>query len=670
THAGRFDVGAGATLWLASPGGFVHTFMPGSSLAGAGRVLLGGTVEIADGASYAVSGTTELSQLAEVFLNATNASTRELLMATTHPKLRGTGTLTVTGPFNWECGFIGFGPEGPVTVIAADTLAMFGAGTKDIDGHLEIRGSATWTGRGAMQATQRAIITIAPKASFSIETDANLEASGIAIPIINNEGTVTKIIGINDEIADNRTDVYAQYNNTGDTNVLSGSLHLQYGGSHIGPFHMAANATLGLSGLLGDGHHLQSGSSLIADGDVLFGSGITRIDPGVPYAVAGTTQIRRDARVFFDAPDSATFALDHSGGNLAGTGTLTVNGPAVWSGGFIGRETDGPITVVMNDSLSIETGPEKWVDGILDIRADATVNDRLTVTGRGVIKTTPAATFAIQTDFDILGSAFQFGSLGLFNNAGTLTKVAGAADGITEMSIVFQNSGTVRIDSGSLRFMGTFRQTDGSTILNGGTLRVGPGLELVGGTLTGNGTIFGVVNNAAVVSPGLSIGRLDLVGEYTQTPGGALRVEIGGSTACSAMDELSITGHAALAGALELNRIDDCTPALGQSFTIMTYASSDGAFDEVTNACAGAGLMFTVSYGPTGASLAVVEQPAPDGDLDFNGRVDLRDVAHLQRCFSGPGSPVAPCCEPADLNIDASIDLADLGAFARAVTGP
>ncbi len=672
THSGSFDVAEEATLWLTSPGGFSQTLAPGSSVAGAGRILLGGTIEIADGANYAFSGTTELCQRAHVFLNATNASTHELLLATAHPELRGTGMLTVTGPFNWECGFIGGGAEGPVTVIAADTLAMFGAGTKNIDGHLEIRGSATWTGRGSMLATERAIITIAPKASFSIETDANLDAGGSAIPIINNEGTVTKIIGVDDEIADNRTDVYARYNNTGNTSVLSGMLVLQAGGSHTGPFHVAADATLGLGrlggGVLGDGHHFQSGSSLIADGNVVLG--LARIDPGVPYAVAGTTAISGPAQVLFNDANSTTFALDHSGGNLAGTGKLTVNGPAVWSGGWIGREKEGPITVVMNDSLSIETGLQKFVDGILEIRGDATMNDDLWTTGRGVIKTTPTGTFAIHSDHDFHAADFPFVLGGVFENAGTLTKVVGAADGITNMEMVFQNTGTVRIDSGTLHFGDVFTQTSGATILNGGTLRVGLGLELLGGTLTGSGTIFGIVHNAAVVSPGLSIGHLDLVGDYTQTSNGVLNVEIGGSLLCDAMDELTITGHAALAGTLEINLIDECEPVLGQSFTIMSYASHDGVFDSVNNRCAGAGLMFAVNYTDLSVALEVVEQPAPNGDLDFNDRVDLRDVALFQRCFTGADGSSAPCCEQADLNLDTSIDLADLESFISLIAGP
>ena len=178
------------------------------------------------------------------------------------------------------------------------------------------------------------------------------------------------------------------------------------------------------------------------------------------------------------------------------------------------------------------------------------------------------------------------------------------------------------------------------------------------------------MNNAAVVSPGLSIGCFDISGDYMQTSDGAFHLEIGGSSSCTTVDELAVTGHASLAGALQIYLIDGCTPALGQLFTIMTYASHDGILERVTNDCAGSGLMFIVNYGATSLTLEVVKQPAPNGDLDFNNRIDLRDVAHFQRCFAGTAGSLTPCCEPADLNLDVSIDLNDAELFNSLITGP
>ena len=185
-----------------------------------------------------------------------------------------------------------------------------------------------------------------------------------------------------------------------------------------------------------------------------------------------------------------------------------------------------------------------------------------------------------------------------------------------------------------------------------------------------SGTILGNVNNAASVAPGLSIGQLEISGGYIQTFDGALHVEIGESLSCTAMDELTVTGTADLDGQLEINLIDGCEPVFGQTFAIMSYGSHTGGFDRVTNVCAGAGLMFAVNDGERTLTLEVVEQPAPNGDLDFNGRIDLRDVAYFQRCFTGADGSLAPCCEQANLSADDAIDLADLAPFTSLMTGP
>lgn len=57
-------------------------------------------------------------------------------------------------------------------------------------------------------------------------------------------------------------------------------------------------------------------------------------------------------------------------------------------------------------------------------------------------------------------------------------------------------------------------------------------------------------------------------------------------------------------------------------------------------------------------------------DLNFDGRVDLADVALFQSCFTGAAGSLAPCCEPSDFNSDDMIDLADYADFWNHLTGP
>ena len=59
------------------------------------------------------------------------------------------------------------------------------------------------------------------------------------------------------------------------------------------------------------------------------------------------------------------------------------------------------------------------------------------------------------------------------------------------------------------------------------------------------------------------------------------------------------------------------------------------------------------------------------GDFDRNLRIDLRDFARLQSCFSGEGATdVSPCCRIFDYELDADVDLEDFESFRLARTGP
>ena len=58
------------------------------------------------------------------------------------------------------------------------------------------------------------------------------------------------------------------------------------------------------------------------------------------------------------------------------------------------------------------------------------------------------------------------------------------------------------------------------------------------------------------------------------------------------------------------------------------------------------------------------------GDLDEDGDIDLDDFGIFNDCYSGPGDPPDPGCEPADLNQNDHVDLPDFAVFQRTFTGP
>jgi hypothetical protein len=157
----------------------------------------------------------------------------------------------------------------------------------------------------------------------------------------------------------------------------------------------------------------------------------------------------------------------------------------------------------------------------------------------------------------------------LFGNFGTVA----LQQGTLALSNA-ENSGMMLVSSGTTLGVGSYVQTTGSTIVNGGTIN-GGSLSIYGGALTGTGTINATVTNGGQVVPGGAgaAGLLTMNGAYTQTATGALDIELGGMSG-GMIDLLAVSGTASLGGTLNVATIGSFTPALGNTFQVLTYGSS------------------------------------------------------------------------------------------------
>jgi len=134
----------------------------------------------------------------------------------------------------------------------------------------------------------------------------------------------------------------------------------------------------------------------------------------------------------------------------------------------------------------------------------------------------------------------------------------------------------------------------------------------VGGIVRGGGTLSigaSSFTNHGSITPGTSPGLLTVAGALTQAAEGVLAIELGGTAAGSQYDRLSVTGAVALDGALDVSRINGFSPALGQSFVVLTWGSRTGTFTALTGLDLGGGLALQPSYGATGLTLTVVSSP-------------------------------------------------------------
>ncbi len=149
----------------------------------------------------------------------------------------------------------------------------------------------------------------------------------------------------------------------------------------------------------------------------------------------------------------------------------------------------------------------------------------------------------------------------------------------------------------------------GEIILRGGEYIVSSYTVASGETFSGAGTIQSNLTNSGTVSPGSSPGTITVSGDYTQEASGTLAIELGGTTPDTDHDQLVVTGAATLGGTLEVTLINDFSPELGDTFTIMTYGSSTGSFDFASLPDLEPGLRWGIGLGETFIRLFVLDDP-------------------------------------------------------------
>jgi T5SS/PEP-CTERM-associated repeat protein len=164
-------------------------------------------------------------------------------------------------------------------------------------------------------------------------------------------------------------------------------------------------------------------------------------------------------------------------------------------------------------------------------------------------------------------------------NGGLVSGSKNASIGLNDR----RGSGYVIVDGADSRWeVGTdldMGQNGNSTIelQNGGTLDVaGTVFVRSHGAIMGNGTLHAGqrVVNGGYISPGLSPGRLVLEGDYQQTAGGRLKIEVGGLDPGVSHDQFVVHGDATFGGTLELRFINGFAPKEGDTFNFLLVRSN------------------------------------------------------------------------------------------------
>ena len=440
----RISGGGSSTGTITVPSGSTINFNSSFDIT-AGTFTVAGTLNLSSGtinmtpATYNVTGPTNL--IASTYNLNKNSSTSN--WAQSGGTLSGSGNLTVSSGLTYAWTGGSMGGTGTTTVASGGTLT--------INGNVILLRVLTNNGT-VTQATGIFYFTNATfnnNAAFTAQPDSFLANNGGTNVFNNNaSGTFTRNTGTG------LYEIGIPFINTGTLTVSTGTLRISGGGSSTGTITVPSGSTINFN----SSFDITAGTFTVA-GTLNLSSGTINMTPAT-YNVTGPTNLI--AATYNLNKNSSTSNWAQSGGTLSGSGNLTVSSGLTyaWTGGSMGGT--GTTTVASGGTLTI--------NGNVILARVLTNNGTVTFQAGNLYFTNGTfnnnVTFTAQPD----GSLVNNGGTNAFNNnaSGTFTRNTGT--GNCDVSIPFNNAGTVNASSGTLRFHAGFTQTAGLTILNGGNV--------------------------------------------------------------------------------------------------------------------------------------------------------------------------------------------------------
>jgi filamentous hemagglutinin family protein len=375
-------------------------------------------------------------------------------------------------------------------------------------------------------------------------------------------------------------------------NVTSGTLNLGGGGTDTGPYLIASNAVLELSG---GTRNFNVGSVLTNQGtlDVTGGqnsfngvftnSGALNITGGVTNTINGT--LTNSGTINIGAAQTLTVAngftnngtielTANAGGNV---GQLNVNAGTLTNASTLRSSGTGIAANVVNAALT-NTGTID-VDHALSITNNARVFD----SSNGTLDILAGQTLTVNGGTTRLGAGTAFIGTGTLNLAGTQTLDLASNLTLPPNSVVLDLSGTVTIDStvprtltnaGVLALSGDTVNAN-VALANQGTLNVTGGLtNTVNGTLTNSGTInIGAAQTLTVANGFTNNGTIELTANAGGNVG-QLNVNAGTLTNAST---LRSSGTGIAANVVNAALTNTGTIDVQHSLQLNNFATNDGA---------------------------------------------------------------------------------------------
>ncbi|HEX7831199.1 MAG TPA: hypothetical protein VF787_16200, partial [Thermoanaerobaculia bacterium] len=401
THTGVFDMnGATTGFEFANTHNFNGT---SGSIQGLGLAKLGGPMILGAGAD----------------LDITNADTDSFA------SISGSGTINFSGTFNFRGG-----------TISTATINMLGGSTLNVtaDNNAVLTASAHVSNAGIINVSPGAgVLSINSGAHITNNNDINLlgdvtiNSDGLASARIDNNLTRT----IDKTAGATFAAVNVAVNNAGSVNATSGVLKFTKGGSQTGSFFTGTSCGISFDG---GTHQFTGAAALTGTGTYFAAAGLVDID--VPINLGGA------------------ISFQQSGGLLTGSGTLTVNGPYLWSAGTQDNSSGSGQTVINGNTSQFTTNATLTLSGRTFVNNgtlayNPSAGNYLTINNGGLL--TNNGVFNYAGDVPINSNGLSTPS---FTNGagGTINKSTGAST--AQIFPFFTGNGTINLSSGTITLSG------------------------------------------------------------------------------------------------------------------------------------------------------------------------------------------------------------------------
>src|SRR5262249_23321640 len=442
----------------------------------------------------------------------------------------GAGDLTVSGPFNWTGGTM----SGTGKTVVPNTLNLSGS-THVLQRELDSQGTATWTA-GDLQMANGAFVNTG---TFTANSSGTLQSYGVTSGSTNtftNSGSFIKQGTGTAQFIASTTGV--TFTSTGPVDLQAGSLRLAAGGSSSGSsgtLSVASGTTLEFA----SNFSLDASASLTAPGSVNFTSGTTTIAGS--YNVTGTTSVSGGTADVSGAVSSVGTTLTLTGGtanfhgasfsvaalNLSGSGTLTGSGTVTgtgamnWSGGTLAGtgKTVVPNTLNLSGGTHVlqreldSQGTATWTAGDLQMANGTFVN---------------TGSFTANSSGTLQSYGVTSGSTNTFTNSGPfIQQGTGTAQFIASTTgVTFTNTGTVDVETGTLKLAGGFSSFSATT-LTGGTYLVKGTFQFNNANIQTDAAAIVLDGSGAQIIDQLNNNALARLGEVKPT--GSFTIQNGGT---------------------------------------------------------------------------------------------------------------------------------------------